>query len=83
MAISYLFRPTTITSEQHSTEPCTEVVVLIFRGLGSRFTYFVIVGPFLCQCFSHVETSQLICVTNRAPGFYVELTWKKLNIYPY
>ena len=30
IAISYLFRPTTISSEQH--EPCTEVVVLTLRG---------------------------------------------------
>ena len=29
-AISYLFRPTTISSEQH--EPCTEVVVLTLGG---------------------------------------------------
>ena len=33
VVISCLFQLTTITSAQHSTEPCSEVVVLILRGL--------------------------------------------------
>ena len=35
--------------------------------------------------FSQVETSQLICITNRVTGFYIVLTlaWKRLSIYLY
>ena len=30
--------------------------------------------PFNCQCFPHIETSQLICKANQLTGFYMRET---------
>ena len=54
VAISCLFELTTVTSVQHSTEPCTEVFVLILRGKDWRVYLFYYCWPFSCQCFSCV-----------------------------
>ena len=70
---------------QHSTEPCTEVVVLTLRGIDRSVYLFRYYWPFSCQCSSCVQTIQLICITNWVAGFYVGLVlvWKKLSIYLY
>ena len=46
-----------------------------------RLTYFVIVLPFSCQCFSCVKTIQLIFVANLMTGFYLgsALAWNWLS----
>ena len=77
----YSFRETV----QHSTETCAEVVVLTLRGKDRQVYLFGHCWPFLCQCFSCIETIQLICVANRVTGFYMGLTlaWKRLSIYLY
>ena len=85
VAISYLFRLTTITSVQHSTEPCIKVVVVNLRGIDRQVYLYCYCWSFSCQCFSCGETSQLICIANRVTAFYVRLmlAWEKLNIYSY
>ena len=84
-AITCLFELTTVTSVQHSTEPCTEVALLTLRGKNKRVQLFRYCWPFSCQCSSCVETIQLICAANRVIGFYIELAlaWKRLIIYLY
>ena len=79
--ISCFFELTTITSVQHSSEPCTEVAVLNLRGLDRRVYLFRYGWSFSCQCSSCVETNQLIWVANWVTGFYVQLmlAWKKLR----
>ena len=59
--VVYLFELTTITSVQHSTEACTEVVVLTFRCKDRRVYLFRYCWPFSCQYFSCVEAIHLIC----------------------
>ena len=85
VVISCLSKLTTISSVQHSTEPCTEVVVLTLRGIDRSVYLFRYYWPFSCQCSSCVQTIQLICITNWVTGFYVGLVlvWKKLSIYLY
>ena len=70
---------------QHSTEHCTEVVMLTLRSKDRRVYLFRYYWPFSCACFSCVEIIQLICVANRVTGFYVglALAWKRLSIYLY
>ena len=65
VCISCLFKLTTITSVQHSTELCPKIVVLTLRGKDRWVYLFRYCSPFSCQCFSCVETFQLICVANR------------------
>ena len=65
VCISCLFKLTTITSVQHFTELYPKVVVLTLRGKDRWVYLFRYCSPFSCQCFSCVETFQLICVANR------------------
>ena len=65
VCISCLFKLTTITSVQHSTELCPKIVVLTLRGKDRWVYLFRYCSPFSCQCFSCAETFQLICVANR------------------
>ena len=85
VVISCWFKLTTITSVQHSTEPCAEVVVLTLRGKDRPVYLFYYCWPFSGQCSCCVETIQLICVTNQVTGCYVNLVlaWKRLSIYLY
>ena len=80
--ISYLFQLTPITSAQHPTEPCAEVIALTSIGEDKRVYLFRYCWSFSCQCSSCVETIQLICVENWVTGFYVPLAlaWKRLSI---
>ena len=82
---SCLLELTTITSVQHSTEPCTEVVELTLRGKDKRVYLLGYCWPFSSHCFYCVETIRLICVANRMTGFHVRLTLarKRLSIYLY
>ena len=51
VAISYFFKATTKTPEQHSTEPFAEFVMLTLRGKGTQAYLFVIVGLFHVSVF--------------------------------
>ena len=80
VAINCLFELVRITSVQHSTELCTEVVLLTLRS-----QLISLLLAFFMSTLSCVETIQLICVANLTTGFYVELAlaWKRLSTYLY
>ena len=53
----------------------TDVLKIIVGKLSLNIDIYRLVGTELkCQCYPHIETSQLICCANKLTGFYMRAT---------